>query len=497
MNKASLLLCNKNQKIFLLAILLISFALRINRLDYPMSYTFAWGDGARDYLVASHIVRYGEFPLTGPYNLLEESGIKGSPIYFYILALPLLVYNHPLTLGLINIFLQVLVLVLIFLIAREAFDTPTALMALTFFSFNPEIIKQSDYIWQPYLMMPLAYFSLYLFVRAIFRKNYRLLFLSLTVATLSFAIHNSAFPYLIVLLAASIIVVKLKRKNFYYYFGLLFSILLPTAILHLPVVLTSGGIKAFPTQNIFGFINNLNFNLDSFLNTFYVNKLFLAVLLLLSTLLYYLKRNHFLLGALVLFLTPLILASFFDKIRFHYLMLSSGIFAIIIAYLLTHLKPLALKLLLFCLILWIFSGNLQFIKDFKKPFENQKIINQITQKIVSELPEPYSFQVKSYAKDLSADRQDKSTFDYPVLDTILLVPLEERLKVKLARVSDENSYNHVQINEKDYIVLACYKFHTNMDSDCREDFLKDNRDYNVIKTLYISEYISIYLTKIL
>ncbi|TSC85979.1 MAG: Uncharacterized protein G01um10147_1046 [Microgenomates group bacterium Gr01-1014_7] len=472
MNKASLLL---------LAILLVSFILRINRLDYPMSQTFAWGDGTRDFLVASHIVRYGEFPLKGPYNLLEESGIKGSPIYFYILAIPLLVYNHPLTLGLINIFLQALVLVLIFLIARVAFGTQTALIALTLFSFNSEIIKQSDYIWQPHLMMPLAYLSLYLFVKAIFGKEVKLLFLSLTTITLAFAIHNSAFPWLFALMIAGFFI----TKN---YFGVLLSIILPAIILYIQVILSSEGIKDFPTQTFFGFISNLNFNLDSILNTFYVNKLFLAALLLLSTLLYYFKRNHFLLGALALFLSPILFASFFDKIRFHYLMLSSGIFAILIAYLLDKIKFTVLKLLLIFTFVWIFSGQLQFIRDFKRPLENQKYIDEISKKIVSQLPNTHSFQVKSYAKD-------KYTFDYPVLDTILLVPLEERLNSKLAAVFDDNPFNHVQINEKDFIVLACYKFQTYQNSDCREDFLKDNRSYDVIKTLHLSEYISVYLAK--
>lgn len=476
---------NSNQKIILLVILFVSFILRISKWDYPMSDTFAWGDGTRDYLVASHIVKYGEFPLYGPYNLLDDFGIKNSPIYFYILALPLLIYDHPLTLGLVNIFLQIFVLVLIFLIAKKAFGNLTALMALTLLIFNPEIIKQSDYIWQPYLMMPIAYLSLYFFVTSYLEKNYRLLFLSLALATLAFAIHNSAFPWLVVLMLASITISIKQRKNLIHYLSLLISVFLPLAIFYIPVILTMDGIKEIPTQNIFGYLNNFNYNLESFLNTFYVDKVFLGVLLLPSILLY--RNNRIVTFGIVLFFSPLFFASFFDKIRFHYLLLSSGIFAVVVANLLHNIGPKVFKLLLFVFLIWIFSGNLQFLKDIKKPFENQKFINHLTKEIASEIPNPKTFQVKSYAKD-------GDTFYYPVLDTIFLVPLEQRLNAKLAKLSDSSPFNHVQINEKNYIVLVCYKFKSSS-SDCQRNFLKENLGYGVIKKLFSSEYISLYLSK--
>lgn len=168
-------------------------------------------------------------------------------------------------------------------------------------------------------------------------------------------------------------------------------------------------------------------------------------------------------------------------------MLSAPMFAILVAYFLERIKFVIPKLALLALLVWVFSGHFQFLRDFKRPLENLKVMDQISEKIVSELPNPQTFQVKSYAKD-------NTTFYYPVLDTILLVPLEEKLKVKLAEVSDESPYNHVQINEKDYIVLACYKFH-NQDSDCREDFLKDNEDYEIKKIIRTSEFISVYSAK--
>lgn len=455
---------NSSYKIFLLAILLASFILRVNRLDYPLSYTFAWGDGTRDYLVASHIVRYHEFPKTGPYNLLDSSGVKSSPVYFYILALPLIIYNHPLTLAVVNLLLQMVSLVLIYLITKNQFNQKTAIISLILFSFNPEVIKFADYIWQPYLMLPLALLGVYLFIRGH-------PVLSMIAASLSFAIHNSALPWL-----AALLLLKFNLKS-------LVTVTLTLSVLYLPVILSSPSLNAFPAQTLGGYLNNLNSNLDIFLEAFYVNKLFLLVLIATILLYRYKPKTIFF---IVLFCLPIAFASFFDKIRFHYLILSAPAFIVIVAYILDNVKPRILKLILFGLIFWIFSGHGQFIKDFKKPFENQTFVDEVIEKIISELPDQHSFQVKSYALD-------KYTFDYPVLDTILLVSLENKLKVKLAKVSDDSPFNHVQINKKDYLVLTCFKFQTPKDSDCREDFLVDFESYEIKKTIHTSEYVSVYL----
>lgn len=467
-----------------------------------MSQTFAWGDGTRDYLVASHIIKYGEFPKTGPYNLLDPSGIKNSPVYFYILALPLLFYQSPLTLGLLNIFLQMGVLILIYLIAKRAFNTPTALIALILFSFNPEIIKQADYIWQPYLMMPVALFSVYLFVEGYFKKNYKLIFLSVATITLAFAIHNSAFPWIVALLILSFLILRINHKSFKYFLALSCLTLGTMMFLYLPTFSFLSDFKKFPAQTIYGYLNNLNFNLDTFLNTFYVNKLFFILILVITTLLYYRQRNRFLIVAMSLFLLPILFASFFNKIRFHYILLSAPALTIILGYLLQYLKPKALKLVAMVSVLIVFSGNLIFIKEYKYPFENLNEINKISQSLILQLNQIKSderflnydfFQVRSYAKN-------DEIFYYPTLDTILLVPLEKKFNQKLAATSDKSPYNHVQIGKKDYIVLACYKFQSfdftqDNNSDCRKDFLKENLNYDVIKKIFSAEFISLYLAK--
>lgn len=437
-------------------IFILSFVVRILRFDYPMSGVFAWGDGTRDYLVASHIVKYQEFPLVGPYNLLDDKGVKNNPSYFYVLALPLLLFNHPLTLAVFNIFLQMASLVLVYLIAKAAFNRNVALVALIFFSFNPEVIKFADYIWQPYSMMPLALLGLYLLIR-----GYPVL--SLVAVSMSFAMHSSGFPYLAAIFMA----------GFKHYLRLALATALTLAIYFL-----------LPELTLSGYLNNLNSNLDIFLKAFSINKLFLTVLI--AALLYRCKPK--ILFFSILFFLPILFASLFNKIRLHYLILSFPSFAILTAGLAGNIPSRPLKLLLVLSLAIIFSGNLQFLKELKTPLESAKFIDNVTEKLARDLISiKGDFQVKSYALD-------KSSFDYPLLDTILLVPLERKLNMKLAAVSD-NSYNHQQISQKDYLVLACFRF-TFPSSDCRDIFLKKNPEYEVIKISFTNEYISLYLTKL-
>lgn len=482
-----------NFRLLVLAIFLVSFILRINRLDYPLSGTFAWGDGTRDYLVASHIVRFGELPAIGPYNLLDDSGIKNSPVYFYLLALPLLIYDHPLTLGVVNICLQMMVLVLIFLITKTAFGKTPSAVAIILLAVNPHMISQSDYIWQPHLMLPITLMSLYFFLKAYISKNYIYLIFSLAAASLAFAIHHSAFPWLAVILAASFLILK-KNHQYLKFVGLIMLISATLIILYLPVILSSDGIKNLPSQSLIGYLNNLSVNGVALAKLFYINKLTLIFLLAISTLSF--RRNPLIVLAVVLFLLPLLSASFFNKVRVHYLTTSTVMFVILIAALLDYLKPKAYQLLFLFLLVWIFSGHFQFIKDIKKPFENLKLIDEIVQKVVVSLDQikkeenftKYDFfQVKSYAKD-------EDTFDYPVLDTLLLVPLERRLKVRLAKVSNDSPFNHIQVNKKDYLVVSCFNPKQHRFSDCTEKFLK-KENYYIIKPIYNSHDISLYLAK--
>lgn len=416
----------------LLLIILAGFVLRMPYLDYPLSQIFWWGDGSRDFLVASHIIKYSELPGIGPYNLLAPAGIHNSPVYFYALAGLLFFFNHPLTLAFFNIILQTASLILVYLIARKMFGITPALLATAIFAFNPQIIKQSEYVWQPYLMQPVALLSLYLLLRRFFVWGWLTLLLA-------FLLYSSIFPWALVILSK---------------ISLFFS---PAVLVIFPEL---------TVKSLAGYFSNFNFNLTYTLDTFYLNYFFLALFLLFT------RRKHFFI--FLLFLAPVIFASFFDKLRPHYLTLALPAFVIWVSALTN--KPL-LMLVTFI----ILTNNLSFLKIEKRPLENFRYIENVADQMIKVKPD--SFQVHSLGLS-------DQVYDYPVLDTILLVPLEMKLG-KLSKVAD-NGYNHVQTNKKDYIFLSCVIFKKS-NLDCVNEFVKRYAQYQLVKNVYWDKRLQIYL----
>jgi hypothetical protein len=70
-----------------------------------------------------------------------------------------------------------------------------------------------------------------------------------------------------------------------------------------------------------------------------------------------------------------------------------------------------------------------------------------------------------------------------------LVPLENKLNQKLAKVSDNSPYNHVQIGGDRYLLIACYQ------TECLTETERQLPQYAILKILYDKEHLSIYLAK--
>lgn len=414
--------------------------------------------------------------------------------------MPLMLFNNALTLSAINIVLQLLLIIIIYLISRKVFDKKVALVSVAFFSFNPEIIKQSDFIWQPYLMHPVAYFALLIFIIAYFKKNYILLLASYVLISIAVAIHNSAFPWLPLFLILSFYFLKKEEKSLAHYIAIVFTLFSSLFLLYLPASLNflksqPPNFSNFLSNNFF---TNLNLNTKQFMDTLNIN---LPVALLLFALISLnLIRNKkdvkIFIITLLFFLFPIILASIFYKIRLHYLILSFGAFTVLVSASLRKLSILPKVFFIFFLLI-TFSGNFGIMKELKKPLQNQHIIDDATNAISTELrdikrkdgfSEMDFFQVKSYGSSF-----DKS-FEYPVLDTILLVPLEKKLNRKLVEVSDKNPYNHIQINNKNYFLVTCFKSEQNF-LDCDDEFRKSYPYYHIMKTIYQGDLLTVYLAK--
>lgn len=513
-----------------LIVLILSLAARISILNYPSNYTYRWGDGTRDYLVAHHILKYNELPATGPYNLLAISGVQSSPFYYYLLSLFLWPFDSLFSLGVVNLLLQVVMVICIYLLSRRLFHPSSALLASIFFSFLPEVLRQSEYIWQPFVMQLFAYNSLLFLAFAHFKNSYRLLVVSVILATIAFSLHHSVFSWLPTLFALTIVVLKKINKAGFVInlFGLCLIIVATFTLLYLPAIIyslgtvSSSGLRwqqigpnlqesGLYLASYANYLTNLSYNLVQLLSSYSLHPGSLTVKLLLLGLLFCflayllsagisLKKKVYLLLGILLASQPLFFSSLFNKNQLHYLTVSLGLFSIAVAeitnpfnhksLLIKVIKSITALLLLYTAILSSYAVKVQDIyPKHSIPYDEASFIikDEIQQiQLRENLPDANFFQISSYANY-------QTSFRYQILDTILLVPLEYQLNRKLVAVDDSSPYNHYQINSSKYIFLVCFEFvHNLIVGNCTTDFFLQHPNYQFINHVFTNYPISVY-----
>lgn len=177
--------------LLLAALLVLSFFLRLEYLPYPH-----WQeDGNRDYLVAHHMVALGELPDSGPRNGLDER-LQNPPLYFYMLAAPLLVQDDVFTLAYFNILLQTAAVFFVYLIGNALAGRWAGLLAGVIFSINPIALHKSQFIWQPWAMEPVLLLALLAGVYSLKHQSLLLGAASLLLWTAASMIHYSALGLL-------------------------------------------------------------------------------------------------------------------------------------------------------------------------------------------------------------------------------------------------------------------------------------------------------------
>ncbi|MEK7083501.1 MAG: hypothetical protein AAB972_04965, partial [Patescibacteria group bacterium] len=83
--------------VVLIFILGLGFIFRVDSFRTYPEMQWEQTDYSRDYLVAHHIISYGEVPLTGPDGKFGTT--HSSPVYFYFLALLLGIRDNIVWLG--------------------------------------------------------------------------------------------------------------------------------------------------------------------------------------------------------------------------------------------------------------------------------------------------------------------------------------------------------------------------------------------------------------
>lgn len=171
--------------------LILSTILKLAVTSHPLENI----ETNRDYLIARHIIRYGEFPLVGPINGIYEA-LRNSPFYYYVLSGFLFFSDNIMTLQYTNVLLQSIALLLLFGIGSTLFNPLTGVVAAVLYGISFEHWENASSIWQPHLMLPVFLFGVFLCARAWKQQKPQLWYLAAIVLACATALHLSVISFL-------------------------------------------------------------------------------------------------------------------------------------------------------------------------------------------------------------------------------------------------------------------------------------------------------------
>ncbi len=509
-----------SSKLILIIILVMSFFVRITYLDYPL--LLHDGDGMEGYLLANHIIRYNEYPSVGPFNP-GEYVIRSSPLYYYLIALFLLLHNSPVFLSFVSIVIQLFVIYFVYLFGKNAFDDKKALIATALYSINPFVISHALYIWPNYFMQFFLYLSYLLLLLGYKKNNYQFLFFSMISYVFAVTLHISALPMAPIFFF--LIISSLHRMHTMLHKYLLFVTVSVSTVLLLnfqllfpdAIHISKISFQQFPHYDFSLPILTTLTKLISFNNTFFsfsfltknIPAIFLFLLLVGSPFLYILhKKVHSFSGKIVwIMLFAIILqvvsSAFTPRMYPVYLLpillFVPFLFLETLLIFCTNNKLLTFVSMLFLIIL--FSNNGEAFIQRKQPLKNQYVLSETLDTITAHLADiknendyaDYSFfTIRSFYPHVINNQ-----YIYGINDAVMLAPLENKLKEKLTVVKNKNN-RYSQLGNGEYSVLVCYhQWNKNVSEEaCRQKFFNE---YPHIKTLYSvqsKEPISIFFTRL-
>jgi len=211
-------------------VLLILFIGAIWLRTYKFStYTFFWGDQARDLLVADRMIRDHVIPLVGPQ--LTVQGWHSPPTYYYLLTLFLLIGKTPQGTASFFVVLDLITLALIVMLANSLVDRRMGLIVGALYAVSYTMISHARHMWQPYPMQVFLVTSLLLLQKGLTHKRTILVLLS----ALFYAIATSIYP-------APILLLPFMTVHLYRYFSGTKHMSVQTAIVATASMLLGCGI---------------------------------------------------------------------------------------------------------------------------------------------------------------------------------------------------------------------------------------------------------------
>lgn len=487
---------DKLKKSTILTLFLLAIFIRLYNLDYPLTNQ----EVHVQHLISSHIVNFGEHLLVGSFNGTFPS-LGKTPVYNYILSLPIFFYDSLMFVNLINLVLQVASIYILFELAKAIFDEKTAIVALIFMSFSSVLVTQAEWVWQPHLMFFLITLAFYFLYQTYKDGGLKHLLLSNFFFALSISVHMSSFSLIPIYLISIYLIYKNRKDGSK--IPILSTVFLAGMVLflYLPLIFHHNRFDTVATvslneklvTSITQFAGNFITKLATFQKA--VNFDTLSGLIMAFLLFFYFARSQRYKKektiSLILFLTvisPIFAASFFNEtfLPQHFTAIY-GLFYILVSRLLLgifYTKKASLKKLLVFLIIIFFTLN--FSRNFEKlepkpilkNFKTHKNITSSITNSVYEIEED-SFQFRLYTSDIV----DKTPGDVWFFDTLFWPSLEREFKRRFTKtIQEPRGYWYEVTNTNENLIVGCFGY-INGQEKCLEEFLEENEDFYIDKNL--------------
>jgi len=522
----SLLYVLKLGIILALVILFVGAAfLRVNNwVDSPLFYN---SDTGRDYLIASHIAAYNEFPLVGPPSSAFPD-FNTNILFYYILAAFLTIKNSLFFAGLANVFLQVLTIALVYILARKMFSLGTALIASLLFAFAHAVLVQSYFPWQPHFSQVFFALSSLLLLVSYNRKSYALVLLSIFLLIFSVALHNSVLSLVPLFMIVVFFILKRQKKGILHQVSALAVAVGSFFLLYIPTLIF---LNKHNRE-----LSSLMFNRDSYamsLNMFFRNFLentssligqffqqagrdifSLNIILILvvgacipAYFLYYQKNKTRRIYAAVIglaILQPILLSSILHTSQYHYFIVVYGLLIIFISEIIytifsKNLVARAAGTVLVVALLVVFSSNFYFLNVLPRSsqvfgalavgalsstaVDAVKVSPSLSRERQSMMDAMGAIEAEIHKIKYANSLGDLDFFqirhyvngtEEPIVDASFWVQLEKDFNKRFTKINDTIGFGYESINDDVYIILICNGYPILDDKECTDNFLRDH-----------------------
>ncbi len=486
--------------------------IRLFQLHYPiLDHTQA--EPLRDYLIARHAALGWEIPLAGPWNG-ALAGFFNSPIYYWLLAPCLWLWDSPLMLVLVNIASQIAAGISLYYVVKQLTDKWAGLFAASLFLFYlPNITEYSQSVWQPYFMLSMAVFAYTSGARALFTNKRTPLIWSLVLTLLAGAVHNSFF--LLFPIWYTVYAWKLKQfstRDRVIVLGLVTSMLL---VLYGPLLL---GLVVHPHRSNFaaGFSNPTEHGLqDTFLqlarqissstkqllglgNTrfSYIFQIILTTLLTAYGVYKSARVQRKVLGIIALaFLLFIIAASFLQNVWSYYFLPLLPLEIIFLTLLMSALIAQSARWI-FCMLSILLATHATLfclsqpalVKASIEQKNNilQSVIENIEgQKTQRGLKDYYFFDVAVFGYDNDTFTSEHTAY--------LWAPLEKKLGMQLTSITTATPSGYTRISTSAPVVwyIVC-RGQDSARKNCLEPFAQQHPNYSYITSVYDTTPITVF-----